>query len=110
MIRKALTVTVATLSLVAAAAHGQVAISNHPPAFRFYDVDKRERWMRDTLSRLSGTKALNQQNAADALGRLDQIKTEEAARRGRHGGRLRKADLRALNRELTTLADKVGLG
>jgi hypothetical protein len=87
----------------------QAPIAEKPPSFRFYDVDKRERWLERSMAHLAGTRALSHAAADADLAKLNDIRQDEAARRDRHGGHLTRSDLRVVNGRLNRLADSVGL-
>ncbi len=84
-------------------------IANVPPAFRIYDVDRRERDMRRLISRGAGEPALSRQAAVAALGRLDGIKHQEDVLRDRHGGRLTLSTIRKVDAELNALSRRLDL-
>ncbi len=65
--------------------------------------------MKRTLDHLAETRALPGPAADKALGVLDGIRRDEARRRALHGGRLTRADLKAVNAALTTLGRTIGL-
>jgi hypothetical protein len=101
----ALTVCLLGAGLVGAApvAHADITIANRPPSFGFYDVDQRERWLRRTISTLSGDAHYDQTALNDAAAQLAAAKQDEKARRARHR-RLTRSDLRALNSALDRAA------
>jgi hypothetical protein len=88
---------------------GQPPIARRPPAFQTYDIDRRMRDLRRNLGQLAGTRALSQARADALLGRLNQARDDEAARRDAHGGRLTPRDLAAINHALDAIARDAGL-
>lgn len=84
-------------------------IANRPPAFRIYDVDRRERDMRRLIGQLAGTPTLSHGQADAALGRLDAIKRQEHVSRARHGGRLDVDTIRTVDAELNALSRRLGV-
>jgi hypothetical protein len=110
MPRSKLALLVPVLScLLAPAAHAQPPIAAKPPAFRIYDVDRRERDMRHTLDHLAGTPALDRRDADAALAELDDIGRMERHRRAQAGGRLTVPIIRAVDTRLNALSHRIGL-
>ncbi len=85
------------------------AIANAPPAFRVYDVDRREREMRRLIGQLAGTSTLSHAQADAALGRLDDIARRERASRAHNGGRLGPNAIRTVDAELNALSRRLGV-
>ena len=102
-------VLVAMMSLGAKAALALPPISNTPPPFRIYDVDRRQREMRHLISQLAGTPSLSQGQAEAALGRLNAIGRRERASRAHHGGRLDLATIRAVDAALNAMSRRLGV-
>jgi hypothetical protein len=93
---------------VARHARADITIANRPPAFGFYDVDQRERWLRRTIAALSGDSHYDPTALNDAAAQLIAVKQDEKVRRARHH-RLTRGDLRALNAALDRAAQTAGL-
>lgn len=106
-----LALALVTTPPVAATATAQVRvpIASRPPAFRIYDIDKRERRMHALIAELAGHRGMSRQQAANALGELDRIRRQEDDMRARHGGQLTVAAVRTVDAQLNALSHRLGL-
>lgn len=95
--------------VLAPAARALPPIADHPPTFRIYDVDKRERDMKGLIGQMAGTPSLSHRGADAALGRLDRIRRREDALKARNGGRLDVSIIRTVDAQLNALSRRLGL-